>query len=184
MILPKKKITRKEALFIITTLADIGSLFMAFFYIVYVALMMILGVGPIWLNSIMIGITVLYCWFVFFKIIYLNRVMQRAGRVKRIVKMSSKYTRFVLRIINAVFVILTLVGTQFWENVDFRHVLAIIGIVVMCISLFLSIVLDIWSFMIRLGLKHLVATRAMNKQQQLGVENEQVAEAYGEEVNT
>ena len=149
----------------------------------YVVLMMILEVGPLWLNLIMVGITVLYSWFVLFKIIYLNRVVQRAGRVKKIVKLSSKYTKFVLRVINAAFVVLTLVGTQFWEQVNFGHIIAIIGIVVMCISLFISVILDIWSFTIKYGVKQIVdatkTARAGNKPQ---LDNGLVVEAYGEEV--
>jgi len=179
---------RQQAFLVFTTLADIGSLFMAFFYIAYVCLMIILEVGPLWLNGIMIGITVLYSWFVFFKIIYLNRVMQRAGRVKLIVRLSSKYTRYVLRVINAAFVVLTLVGTQFWENVNFGHVIAIVGIVVMCISLFLSIIWDIWSALIKHGVKQIVAVAANARtnggraQIETSVEDGQTVKAYGEEV--
>jgi len=164
----------------LTTLADVGGLIMALFYIAYVGLMILLKVGPLWLNLTMVGITVLYSWFVFFKIIYLNRVMQRAGRVKRIVKMSSKYTKFVLRIINAAFVILTLVGTQFWESVNFGHVIAIIGIVIMCISLFLSIVWDIWNFVIRFGVKQVMVAAKANRNPQIA--DTQVVDTYGEEV--
>jgi hypothetical protein len=182
----KTQRTKKQKVFLVfTTLADVGSLFMSFFYIAYVCLMMILDVGPLWLNLIMVGITVLYCWFVFFKIIYLNRIMQRVGRVKRIVKMSSKYTKYVLRVINAAFVVLTLVGTQFWESVDFSHVIAIIGIVVMCISLFFSIIWDIWNLLIRLGVKKILGATASARgapQIETSVQDEQTVKAYGEEV--
>jgi len=176
--------TKKQTAFLaLATLTDIGSLIMSLFYIAYVGLMMLLEIGPLWLNLIMVGITVLYSWFVLFKIIYLNRVVQRAGRVKKIVKLSSKYTKFVLRVINAAFVVLTLVGTQFWEQVNFGHIIAIIGIVVMCISLFISVILDIWSFTIKYGVKQIVdatkTARAGNKPQ---LDNGLVVEAYGEEV--
>jgi hypothetical protein len=178
---------KQTAFLVFTTLADIGSFFMAVFYVAYVVLMILLDVGPLWLNGIMIGITVLYAVFVIVKIAYLNRVMQRAGRVKTIVRLSSKYTRYVLRVINAAFVVLTLVGTQFWENIDFSHVIAIIGIVVMSVSLFLSIVFDIWSFIIKHGVKQIIAvstanSRAGSGSPQIEADNSQVVEAYGEEV--
>jgi len=172
--------TKKQKAFLaLATLTDIGSLIMSFFYIAYVVLMIILKVGPGWLNGVMVAITVLYSWFVLFKIVYLNRVMQRAGRVKRIVKMSSKYTKFVLRVINAAFVILTLIGTRFWDSVEIGHIIAIIGIVVMSLSLALSIFLDVVGFVIRWNVKRIISTRAGNKAQ---IEDPQVIEAYGEVV--
>jgi len=175
----KPKMSKQQAFFIFATVADIGSLFMTIFYIAYVSLMMALDVGELWLNLTMVVITVLYSWFVLFKIIYLNRVLQKAGRVKRVVKMSQKYTRFFLRIINAAFVVLALIGTQFWESVNFSHIIAIVGIVVMSISLFLSIIWDIFTFMIRHSIKQVVATRAGSRVQ---VADPQIVETTGEEV--
>jgi len=173
----KPKISKEKAFFVFATLADIGSLFMALFYISYVVLMMLLKVGPLWLNLTMVGITVLYSWFVLFKLVYLNKIMQRAGRVKRIVKMSQKYTRFVLRIINAAFVILSIIGAG--EAIGVGSVIAIVGIVFMCISLFVSIVWDIMTFVIRHSIKQVVTARAGGRTQ---VADPQIVETTGEEV--
>jgi len=173
---------KQQAFLVIATLADIGSIIMALFYIAYSGLMMLVF-GMSVLKWIMVGLTVLYIWFVIFKIAYLNRVMQRAGRMKKIVKLSSKYMKFVMRIINAVFVVLSIIGAP--DTLGWGGVVAIIGIVFMCISLFISIIWDIWSFMLMFGVKQvIVATKAARagNSPQIDTGASDVVEAYGEEV--
>jgi len=169
------KTSKQKAVFVITTLADVGSIFMSLFYIAFVGLMMLLDVGLFWVNCVMVGITALYIGFVFFKLVYLNRVMQRTARMKRIVKISQKYTKFALRIIGAAFVVLSIIG----NTIGVRSAIAIFGIVFMCISLAVSIFVDIVSLAIRWNVKQVLASRAGNKQQ---LPDTQYVEAYGEEV--
>ena len=136
---------KRKAFMFFTTVADIGSLFVAFIYITYVILLMVLGLGVVWLNWVMLSITLLYIGFFFYKIFYLNKVMEHTGKMKRIVKRANKYTKLGMRIINAMFVALSLVGVQLGES----HVVALIGILVVGVTFIVSILWDLGNFFVR-----------------------------------
>jgi len=147
-ILRKNKVapfTKQKAFMFFATVADVGSLFMAMIYIAYVGLMMIMGLGVEWLNWVMFFITIAYIGFFFFKIFYLNKTMMQTGRMKRIVKMSNKYTKLGMRLINAAFVILSLIGVQLGES----HTFALIGLLIVGITFVVSILWDIGNFIVR-----------------------------------
>jgi hypothetical protein len=142
--LSKDKAKKKFAL-VFTTIGDVGGLIVSFIYISFVALSMIVGFGENWLNWVMLSVTVLYVGFFIFKIAYLNRAMQHVGRMAKIVKISKKYFKLAMRIINATFVVLSLVSTQQGND----NVFALTGVVVVGLTFIITILWDIVSYFIR-----------------------------------
>ena len=134
-----------------TTLADVGSLLVALVYISFVVLMTYLGLGTAWLNISMLCITILYIGFFFFKIFYLNKTMVRTGRIKRAVKLANKYTKLGMRMVNAAFVILSLISVQFGVNQG----VALIGVLIVGITFIVTVLWDIGNFVVRRKIQEL-----------------------------
>lgn len=128
-----------------TTIADVGALVVALVYICFVALMIYLKLGTPWLNQAMFGITVAYIAFFLFKIFYLNKKVTRTGRIKRIVKFANKYTKLGMRMINAAFVILSLISVQFGVNQG----VALIGVLIVGVTFVVTVLWDIGNFIMR-----------------------------------
>jgi hypothetical protein len=144
----RKKTTKQKAFMFFTTVGDIASLFMAVIYIAYVALMLTIdgGLGVTWLNWTMFGITVAYIAFFFFKIFYLNRVVSQTGKVRKIVNRANKYTKLGMRLINAAFVITSMIAL---EQLDESHIVPLIGVFIVGITFVVSILVDIGAWYLR-----------------------------------
>ena len=139
------EISKHKAFMFFTTIADVGALLVSFIYIAYVTIMMYMRGKPIWLDWVMLSITILYVGFFFFKIFYLNKTMMNTGRIKKIVKRANKYTKFGMRIINAVFVVLSLIGSQRSD----AHAFALVGVLILGVTFVVSILWDIGNFILR-----------------------------------
>lgn len=137
--------SKQKAFMLFTTIADVGALFVALIYTAYVVLLMVVLDKFTWLNWAMLGITVAYIAFFIFKIFYLNKTMQYTGRIKRTVKLANKYTKLGMRIINATFVILSLVETQLNDS----HTLALVGVLIVGVTFIVTILWDIANFVLR-----------------------------------
>jgi len=137
--------TKKKVFFVFTTIGDLGGLLVSLIYVSFVALSMIVGFGEDWLNWVMLSVTILYIGFFLFKIFYLNKHAQNPGRVKRVVKVSKKYFKLVMRIINATFVTLTLISTQQGEE----NIFAMVGVLVVGLTFIITVFWDICGYFIR-----------------------------------
>lgn len=136
----KQKATARR---IFNTIADIGSIFMSLLYILYVSLLLAFDIGTKWLNFCMLGITIVYICFFLIKIFSLNRVSTKK-KVQRITRMSIKYSKWAMRLINAIFVGLTLATVELSDN----HIIAFIGVMVVSFSFLVSVLWDVAWFMI------------------------------------
>jgi len=153
-IVKQKSKAKKKFFMFFATIADVGSLVVALIYVSFVVLSMIVKFGEPWLNWTMFGITVAYIVFFLFKISYLNKTMQSAGRMKRIVKLSNKYTKLAMRIINAVFVTLSLIATQHGQDNTF----AMLGVMVVGLTFVITIMWDIGNFIVRRKIQDFTAS--------------------------
>jgi len=142
--LPNNKAKKKFAL-VFTTIGDVGGLIVSLIYVAFVALSMIVDFGEPWLNWVMLSVTVLYIGFFIFKIAYLNRTMQHVGRMKKIVKVSKKYFKLAMRVINATFVVLSLVATQVGND----NVFALWGVIIVALTFIITILWDIIVYFIK-----------------------------------
>jgi len=134
---------------IITTVADIGSLFMCVIYILFVVLLVAFDIGPPWLNYTLLGITVAYIIFFLIKIFSLNRVMKRQNA--RYVKKAFRYSKWAMRLINAVFVIATIAVSQFSDE----HLIPMIGVMFVMFSFLVSVLWDVGLYVLRRKLREL-----------------------------
>jgi len=141
-----KQKAKKKVFLVFTTIGDVGGLIVSFIYVSFVALSIYLNFGDPIINWIMLGITVAYIGFYLFKMVYLNKNTQNSGRVKRIVKISKKYTKLAIRIINAVFVTLTLVNTHIYDG---ENAFAMIGVMVVALTFIITVLWDIGNLVIR-----------------------------------
>jgi hypothetical protein len=142
------KINRAGRIF--DTIADICSLFMALLYISYVALLLIFDIGTKWLNYTMLAITVAYIVFFTIKIFTLNRILSNK-KINRGTRMALKYSKWSMKLINAVFVILSIATSQYAGN----NIIAVVGIFIVGFSFLISILWDIAWFVIRTKLREL-----------------------------
>lgn len=138
-------ISKQKTFMFFTTVADIGALFIALIYISYVGIMMYMRPTPIWIDWVMLTITILYISFFLFKLFYLNKTMKNVGRIKKIVKLSNKYTKLGMRTVNAAFVILSLIGAQRSD----AHAFALVGVLVLGVTFIITILWDIGNFILR-----------------------------------
>jgi len=130
---------------IFETIADLGSLTMSFFYVIYVTLLLVFHVGPNWLNFSMLGITIAYIVFFLIKIFSLNRILSKT-KVKRTFTMSLRYSKWGMRLLNAAFVGFSVAAT----TISGTHVISLIGIMIVVISFVISVLWDIgWHFVRR-----------------------------------
>ena len=130
---------RNKASEFFTTVSDIGSLFMAAIYFLYVALLLIFKIGTTWLNYTMLFITIIYLLFFILKIALLNRIVKEK-RAFRITKITLKYTKWGMKLINALFVAISIANVQ--VSGSGGNVIAFIGILVVGFSFVISILWD------------------------------------------
>jgi len=140
--------TKKKAFLVFTTVGDAINLLVSFIYVAFVVLSMAIppGFGDKFLNAIMLGITIPYMGFFVVKIIFLNTRMQNPGKVKRVVKISKKYVKLAIRIINAAFITLTMINAH---NSNNDNTFAMIGVMVVAFTFIFTVLWDIGSFFIR-----------------------------------
>jgi len=132
------------------TIADVAGILMALFYIFYVTLLLVFQVGPSWLNYSMLGITVAYVLFFIIKIAALNRIFARKKKkLQRTVRLTVKYSKWGMKIINAAFVALTLTTSQLSDN----SIIPMIGIMVVGFTFLISILWDVVWYIINRRLR-------------------------------
>ena len=141
---------KKRRANIFVTAADIGGLFMAFLYIIYVALLLLFKVGYPWLNYTMLGITAAYFLFLMIKLLYINRAVPK-GKIHRATRLIYRYTKLAMRFINAAVIILSIVNIQLTES----HVVAVIGIIVLAITFTITLVWDLCVYFLSKKLKEI-----------------------------
>ncbi|MCL2228899.1 MAG: hypothetical protein FWC00_03665 [Firmicutes bacterium] len=142
MAMLKKK--KAKAARIFDTISDIGSLFMATIYILYVVLLLIFDVGVLWLNWSMFGITILYIIFFVVKMSTLNKLAE-AKIIKRRTLFAFRYSKWAMKIVNAVFVIIAVATTQHTAG----NVFLMIGVFVVGFSFLISVMWDVTWFVLR-----------------------------------
>ena len=120
------------------TISDIGSLTMSAIYIMYVAIMLAFGFGVTWLNHCMIGITVLYVAFFVAKIMALNCIFTRR-KVKKITRRVVKYSKWSMKLINAIFVILAVISARS----DGNEMMLMIGVFIVLMTFTISLIWDV-----------------------------------------
>ena len=139
---PDKKIKKKGRVF--DTIADVGSLLLALVYILYVALLLIFDMGQAWLNHCMMGITILYVAFFVAKMMALNRIFA-CPNTKRVTRLTLKYSKWAMKLINATFVVLSVLTAHSEDN----QMIMMVGVFVVLITFTISIIWDIAWFIIR-----------------------------------
>jgi hypothetical protein len=143
---------KKKAKRIFVTITDMAALVMAVIYITFVCLMTFLDIGPFWLNIGLLVVTVLYVIFFLIKIFYLNKT-DVSPRFKRTAKFLKRYTKKIMRLINAVFVILGFVSV----NVGMGHLVPMIGLVFFGMTFVVSIMWDVALFFIKRKINAIMA---------------------------
>lgn len=142
MVVAKKQIKPGR---VIDTLADIGSLVMSVIYALYVTLLLIFDLGTIWLNYGMLCITILYFIFFVLKIVIMNKIFE-ANKAEKLVRVILKYTKWSMKLINAVFVILVIITAQQDEG---GGVLMLVGVFIVLMSFVISVLWDIGLVVVR-----------------------------------
>jgi len=130
---------------IFDTLADVGSLFMAILYILYVALLLIFEFGTPWLNYCMLGITFFYIIFFALKMTTLNKIIEMKN-VQRKTRFILKYSKWSMKLINAIFITL-LIATA--SRHDSGNIFMMIGVFIAIFSFVISIMWDVGWYIAR-----------------------------------
>jgi len=138
------KIKKIKPARIFDTLADVGSLFMAVVYILYVALLLIFDYGTTWLNWTMLGITIVYILFFVIKLSAINGIFEKRG-VQRRAKFIIRYSKWSMKLINAAFVCTAIATTRNSEG----NVLMMVGIFIVGFSFLISVLWDVAWFVVR-----------------------------------
>jgi len=131
------------------TIADVGSLFMATLYILYVSILLIFGFGTPWLNYSMLAITIIYIAFFITKLTALNRVMI-TKQMKKKTRFIVKYSKWSMKIVNAVFIIM-LIATA--SQHDAGNIFMMIGVFIAIFSFIFSVMWDVAWFIARRRLR-------------------------------
>ena len=124
------------------TMADVGSLFMAVIYTLYVVLLLIFDLGTRWLNWCMLGITFIYVIFFIVKIVALNSILAKKN-VQRHAKFFLRYSKWSMKIINATFVCIAIATTRNESNI-----IMMVGVFVVGFSFLISVLWDVAWFII------------------------------------
>ena len=132
---------------IFDTMADVGSLFMAIMYTLYVALLLIFELGTRWLNWCMLGITIIYFIFFMIKISALNTILDKKNVARR-ARFILRYSKWAMKIINAAFVCIAIATTRHGDN----NVIMMVGVFVVGFSFLISVLWDVLWFIMRLNL--------------------------------
>ena len=138
------KKTMRSAGRVFDSIADVGSLFMAILYILYVALLLIFHLGTLWLNYFMLAITILYIAFFIVKLVSLNKILEK-NNVGRNVRFILKYSKWSMKIVNASFVIIAIATTSSQSN----NIIMMLGIFLVGFSFLISVMWDIGWFVAR-----------------------------------
>jgi len=141
----KKKKEKLKTGQIFETISDVGSVFMAILYILYVAILLIFDFGTRWLNFGMLGITFIYIIFFIIKITTINKMLI-TKRVQKKTKLIIKYSKWSMKIINATFIIMLIATAQ---QHDTGNIFMMIGVFIMVFSFIISVVLDVIMFILR-----------------------------------
>jgi len=134
------------------TIADVGSLCMAILYILYVTLLLSFDVGRLWLNYCMLAITLLYIGFFLIKIFSLNQALAQRN-VQRTARMTLRYSKWAMKLVNALFVILTIASAHYSAD----NVIMMIGVFVVVFSFAIAILWEIIWYIVRRKLGELKA---------------------------
>jgi len=118
---------------------------MASLYLLYVALLLIFEIGTLWLNIAMLAITVLYIIFLVLKLTTLNRMIEKKGTHRRARKIL-KYSKWSMKIINAVFVVLLIATTR---DHDMNNVFLMIGVLLVLLTFIFSVMWDVLWYIAR-----------------------------------
>jgi len=148
--MPKLKLKNKfKTGQVFETIADVGSLLMAFLYIVYVSLLLIFEFGSRWLNIGMLVIAFIYLAFFITKISALNNIIISRG-VQRKARMILKYSKWAMKAINATFVILLITTAH---HHDSGNIFMMIGVFIALFSFITSVMWDVCWFIARRKLR-------------------------------
>jgi len=140
----------------LTILGDLFGMAVSLLYVVYISVLLILGVGVLWMNLVILILTVLYLGFFVVKIFYLN---SRTSRVGKPAKKIFKYTKYFVRLINAAIIVISFINLG---SVDRGDILKIISIIFLLIMLVISITIDIAVFLIKRKLRQRKERKADN----------------------
>jgi hypothetical protein len=133
---------------LIDTIADVGSLFMAIMYILYVVLLLIFKLGPPWLNWCMLSITIIYIIFFVSKVAALNSLFEKK-QFQRQARFILRYSKWAMKIINATFVCIAIATTK-----DTSHnVIMLVGVFVVGFSFLISVMWDVLWVIVRRRMK-------------------------------
>lgn len=134
---------------IFDTIADVGSLGMATLYVLYVALLLIFKLGTPWLNYCMLAITFIYIVFFVAKIAALNAILEK-NKVQKRARFILRYSKWSMKLINAVFVILSIATTSQFYDAD---VIMMVGVFLVGFSFLISVMWDTVWFIVRRKLR-------------------------------
>jgi len=140
---------KKKKVVYLATLGDVGVLLMSFLYVSYIAMLLVMNIGVFWLNIAILVLTVIYCSFFIIKIIYLNSSSERLGKG---VKLCFKYSKYVMRLINATIVIVSLVNLHANGGSD---IIKIISIIILVVMLAISVAWDISMIFVKRKIKQI-----------------------------
>ncbi|MCL2177787.1 MAG: hypothetical protein FWB72_07615, partial [Firmicutes bacterium] len=143
------RIETKRARRLFATVADVSSVLMALVYISYVTMLLIFEVGQVWLNWAMLGVAFAYIIFFGIKIFVLNR-NNPSLRMRRITNRIYKYTKYGMRIINAAFIIFSIIVVG-----EDQSLIALVGVVILIVTFIIAVFWDILTMVVRRRLKDL-----------------------------
>ena len=134
----RKKLKLKSGR-VLDTISDVGGIFMAIIYTLYVSLLLIFNMGTRWLNWVMLVITFLYIAFFITKIVVLNRMLETKVIQKK-TKLALKYSKWSMKIINAAFVIAAIATTTGHSD---GSVMMMVGVFIVGTTFIISLAWDI-----------------------------------------
>ena len=147
MMLKNKKIKAGRVL---DTIADVGSLLVSCVYFAYVILLLAFHLGMRWLNWAMLFITILYLGFFVAKLVALNRLFERNNK-ERLARFVLRYSKWAMKLVNALFVVLSVVSTKDVEG----SMLLLIGVMMVILTFVISVLWDITVIIVRRKYKEL-----------------------------
>jgi len=145
----KKKIKKVKRIFV--TITDVASIFMAFLYIVYVAMMIAFPLGTMWLNFGMLGITIVHMIFLIVKILYLNKVCA-SRMIKKVTKQTIRIVKYGMKGVNAVFIVLGTLSVTLAPS----HIFSMMGVMIFVFTFILSVTWDIVLFFVKRKIKNVL----------------------------
>ena len=141
---------QKRKIKIFSTLSDVGTLLMSFLYLLYISLLLIMSIGIFWLNIAILALTFVYFMFFILKIFLLNGRLKKAG----LGALLLRYAKFLVRLINATIVIISLVNLGLKDG---NAIIKIASIIILLVMLAISIAWDVSMIFIKRKIKDLRA---------------------------